>query len=123
MSSRRACTSFLGTETPRKTIATDLGLQGPLLSPYDYLNNVTVDRNDIYVNADRADVILRVLTPRSGTLTAARIVRQQPRSLAAPPLGQGATDAPRRRWPPGAHPRVRHTALASSWGGRTPSTC
>ncbi len=55
--SRRAGTSFLGTETPRKTIATDLGLQGPLLPPYDYLNNVTVDRNDIYVNADRADVI------------------------------------------------------------------
>ena len=41
----------------RKTIATDLGLQATLLLPYGYLNNVTVDRNDIYVNADRANVI------------------------------------------------------------------
>lgn len=57
MSSRLASTSFLGTETPRKTIATDLGLHGPLLPPYDYLNNETVDRNDIDVNADRANVI------------------------------------------------------------------
>lgn len=42
---------------PREAIATDLGLQGPLLSPYDYLNKVAVDRNDLYVNADRANVI------------------------------------------------------------------
>lgn len=57
MSPRRACTSFLGTETPRKTITTDLGRQGPLLSPYNYLKNVTVDRNDIHGKADRANVI------------------------------------------------------------------
>jgi sugar lactone lactonase YvrE len=41
----------------RKTIATDLGLQDPFLLPYGYLNNVTVAGNDIYVNADRANVI------------------------------------------------------------------
>ncbi len=27
------------------------------MSPYDYLNNVMVDRNDIYVDANRANVI------------------------------------------------------------------
>ncbi len=43
----------------RKTVATDLGLQTPLpfLFGYGYLNNVTVAGNDIYVNADRANVI------------------------------------------------------------------
>lgn len=42
----------------RKTIATDLGLQGPFIFPFGYLNNVTVsDTNDIYVNADRRNVI------------------------------------------------------------------
>lgn len=43
----------------RKTIATDLGLQAPLpfLFPYGWLNNVTVDHNDIYVNADRSNII------------------------------------------------------------------
>ncbi len=41
----------------RKTIATDLGLQAPFLLPYGYFNNVTVAGNDIYVNADRANVI------------------------------------------------------------------
>ena len=41
----------------RKTIATELGLQAPLLLPYGYFNNVTVAGNDIYVNADRANVI------------------------------------------------------------------
>ena len=43
----------------RKTIATDLGLQAPLpfFFTYGYLNNVTVAGNDIYVNADRRNVI------------------------------------------------------------------
>ena len=27
------------------------------MPPYDYLTNVTVDRNDIYVNAHRVNVI------------------------------------------------------------------
>lgn len=44
----------------RKTIATDLGLQTPLpfLFSYGYLNNVTVsDNNQVFVNADRRNVI------------------------------------------------------------------
>ena len=43
----------------RTTIATDLGLQDPLpfLFPFGWLNNVTVDHNDIYVNADRRNVV------------------------------------------------------------------
>ena len=41
----------------RTTIATDLGFQGPFLFPFGYLNNVTVAGNDIYVNADRRNVI------------------------------------------------------------------
>lgn len=42
----------------RKTIATDLGLQDPSpLSAIGWFNNVTVSGNDIYVNADRANVI------------------------------------------------------------------
>jgi len=42
----------------RKTIATELGLQGPFIFPYGYLNNVTVsDTNQIFVNADRRNVI------------------------------------------------------------------
>jgi sugar lactone lactonase YvrE len=41
----------------RTTVATDLGLQGPFLFPFGYLNNVTVAGNDIYVNADRRNVI------------------------------------------------------------------
>jgi len=45
----------------RKTIATDLGFQDPALPdlfPFGSLNNVTVsDTNDIYVNADRRNVI------------------------------------------------------------------
>jgi hypothetical protein len=45
----------------RKTIATDLGLQDPALPdffPFGFINNVTVsDTNDIYVNADRRNVI------------------------------------------------------------------
>ena len=41
----------------RRTIATELGLQTPFIFPYRWLNNVTVAGNDIYVNADRANVI------------------------------------------------------------------
>ena len=42
----------------RQTIATDLGLQGPFIFPFGYLNNVTVsDNNQIFVNADRRNVI------------------------------------------------------------------
>jgi sugar lactone lactonase YvrE len=42
----------------RKTIATDLGFQDPSpLSATGWFNNVTVAGNDIYVNADRANVI------------------------------------------------------------------
>ncbi len=41
----------------RKTIATDLGLQLPTLFPIGWFNNVVVSGNDIYVNADRANVI------------------------------------------------------------------
>jgi sugar lactone lactonase YvrE len=45
----------------RKTIATDLGFQASALAelfPFGFLNNVTVsDTNDIYVNADRRNVI------------------------------------------------------------------
>jgi len=42
----------------RKTIATELGLQGPFIFPYGFLNNVTVaGNNDIYVNADGRNVI------------------------------------------------------------------
>lgn len=41
----------------RRTIATELGLQGPFIFPYGYFNNVTVSRMDIFVNADRANVI------------------------------------------------------------------
>jgi WD40 repeat protein len=42
----------------RKTIATELGLQGPFIFPFGYLNNVTVsDNNQIFVNADRRNVI------------------------------------------------------------------
>ncbi len=45
----------------RKTIATDLGFQDPVfpdLFPFGFLNNVTVSNtNDIYVNADRRNVI------------------------------------------------------------------
>ncbi len=42
----------------RKTIATDLGLQDPTpLSAFGWFNDVNVVGNDIYVNADRANVI------------------------------------------------------------------
>lgn len=45
----------------RKTIATDLGLQEPVVPdvfPFGFFNNVTVDKNNnIYVNADRRNVI------------------------------------------------------------------
>ena len=42
----------------RKTIATELGFQGPFLFPFGYLNNVTVSANNqIFVNADRRNVI------------------------------------------------------------------
>ena len=41
----------------RKTVGTDLGFQAPFFFAFGYLNNVTVARNDIYVNADRANVI------------------------------------------------------------------
>jgi sugar lactone lactonase YvrE len=42
----------------RKTIATDLGLQDPSpLSAFGWFNDVNVVGNDIYVNADRANVI------------------------------------------------------------------
>ena len=43
----------------RKTIATELGLQAPLAGPYGFLNNVTVAHNDIYLNADRANLIYK----------------------------------------------------------------
>ncbi len=43
----------------RKTIATELGLQAPLAGPYGFLNTVTVDHNDIYLNADRANLIYK----------------------------------------------------------------
>jgi sugar lactone lactonase YvrE len=42
----------------RKTVATDLGFQGPFLFPFGYLNNVTVSANNqIFVNADRRNVV------------------------------------------------------------------
>lgn len=43
----------------RKTVATELGLQAPLpfLFPFGWFNNVTIDNNDIYVNADRSNLI------------------------------------------------------------------
>lgn len=42
----------------RNTIATDLGLQDPTpLSAFGWFNDVNVAGNDIYVNADRANVI------------------------------------------------------------------
>ena len=43
----------------RKTIATELGLQAPLAGPYGFLNTVTVDHNDIYLSADRANLIYK----------------------------------------------------------------
>ena len=40
------------------TVATDLGFQGPsLLSPYGWFNDVTAAGKDVYVNADRANVL------------------------------------------------------------------
>ena len=53
-------TSIHLTSGKRKTIATDLGLQDsalPGVFPFGYMNNVTVEGNDVYVNADRANVI------------------------------------------------------------------
>jgi hypothetical protein len=42
----------------RTTIATELGLQGPFIFAFGYLNNVTVSANNqIFVNADRRNVI------------------------------------------------------------------
>lgn len=43
----------------RRTIATDLGFMDPIpgVSPFGWFNNVTTAGNDIYVNADRANVI------------------------------------------------------------------
>lgn len=42
----------------RATVADELGLQGPhLISPFGWFNDVTATGNDIYVNADRANVI------------------------------------------------------------------
>jgi hypothetical protein len=53
----RSLTSVHLKSGKRKTIATDLGLQAPFPFPFGYLNNVTVAGNDIYVNADRKNVI------------------------------------------------------------------
>ncbi len=43
----------------RKTVATGLGFQAPLFFPFGLFNNVTVDRGDIFVNADLDNVIYR----------------------------------------------------------------
>ncbi len=54
----QALTSIRLRSGKRRTIATELGLQGPFLFPYGYLNNVTVsDTNEIFLNADRRNVI------------------------------------------------------------------
>ncbi|NNE11015.1 MAG: hypothetical protein HKN41_02095 [Ilumatobacter sp.] len=49
----------------RETVADGLGLQNPSpLSPFGWFNDVTVAGNDVYVNADRANVIYEFEAPR-----------------------------------------------------------
>ena len=43
----------------RKTVGSGLGFQAPLFFPFGLFNNVTVDRGDIYVNADLDNKIYR----------------------------------------------------------------